>query len=424
MGGSLAAARLPQRALRLVGRNWGPLLVWFCAGYLVHDLVLRAAAEVGRVSRVAGLVLLSAGVLVHLVIIVAMFQVIRADLPALSGHLRAEGAGQGRIPAAIARGVLPFVILYGAWGLYVDDVRTYGNLGLRQGDLGLLTDVGLAGPLGVVAATLLLRGLAERLHRRSGRPALGVFVAFLETNWMFFAIVTVLQLAAQAVSWVTSRVFWVELVSVYDAVASWLAAVLAGLGLSALIAVWRLFTEYVPQLKDGFVLPLLWLTIAAVVYGRDMLRTRELVSGHRRLERVGGAVERLPGFARTQVDLLSRGVREKYVPLFNALRLVLRAGPGVYLTFCVLFVGIEHASSWAWIAATRSIGAHDAAFWDVALVPLTFVTDTAGELLRVALLAATFDLVLRRVSGRVAGLASTADRSAPPAGPPVATPRA
>lgn len=430
MSAYLSPLLLPVQTVRLVGRNWAPLLVTFCAGYLVHDLLLRGAAELGQLSREAGLMVLSIGVLVNLVVVIVMFHVVRRDLPTLSGLVAAgadpgtSGEGEQRIVQVIGRGLLPFLIVYGAWGLYLDDVRTYANLGLAEGDLGLVTDIGFMTSLGIVAVSLLLRILIERAFHRSGTPVLGVLVAFFETIWMFFAIFSVLELTRAATSWATTRIAWAEAVLVATSAIRHIDAVLTAMSLSALSDVWMTLYGYLPELKDGLLLPLLWLTIAAVVYGRDMQRAQDVISGHRRLERIGGAVERLPGRTRSRAQFLSRGPREKYVPVLNALRLVLNAGPGIYLVFCVFYVGLDQLRRWTWIGVTRLIGPHDPAFWDVALVPVSFGTEMLYRVLQVALLAAAFDLVLRGVSAQTAGPAPDFPPTEPPAAQPMATPHA
>ena len=59
--------------------------IW-AAGYLATQLVMRAAVELGLISRLAGLVMLSAAVLVQLMVFVASFALLRPR-PAQAGAL-------------------------------------------------------------------------------------------------------------------------------------------------------------------------------------------------------------------------------------------------------------------------------------------------------------------------------------------------
>lgn len=255
-------------------------------------------------------------------------------------------------------------------------------------------------PLAVAAGTWIVRAVCERFHNRTGSRVLAVATAVFEANWMLFAVAFVGTVIGQITGWLTGRVFWHVIGGAVTGVLHRLDGLLTALALPQVSAAWHWFAGYLPDLKDGLVLPILWLTITAVVYGEEVTRDGKLVEDSRRLNRVAGTWQRLPGRTRYFSELFSREWRDKYVPFVNGLKLVLRGGAVLYLLFCLMYVLLKVATDWAWIGATQLIGAHDWAWWWPRLPVLDFVRDGVYEMLRICLLAAAFDLALRRIAAR------------------------
>ena len=68
-------------ALRAAARNWPALLAWFLAGWIARILLLQLAGWLGANQGVYGLLVLPLAVLARLASYVAMFLVLRAELP-------------------------------------------------------------------------------------------------------------------------------------------------------------------------------------------------------------------------------------------------------------------------------------------------------------------------------------------------------
>ena len=458
MARATSPALMPATTLRLVGRYWAPLLFWYAVGQLAHDLTLRAAARIGSRGqaaallsteysfwRVVGLVVMSFGVLLALGTVILMLHSVERALPGVQAAL---GSRPGREPApdspvgagpvphprrpveTLAETLLPFVVFYGAWGLFTADAREYGVIGINTAGNVSLLDIPVNWlSLGVALAALGLRVWCERALRRTGNRVLGLATPVFEAVWIFFAVLTVGVVLGEVAGWFTSRAVWA---ATGEALGGLVDAVLPFSGGEPL----RWLASLGADVKDGLLLPLLWLTIAAIVYGADMERARRALEPTRlqRVHRLSGAWSRVPGRLRGLLELVSRDLREKWTPAANGLRLALRAGPRFYLTFCLCYVALEVLVRWGWMGATQLAGPHPWAWWAVALVPLDFARDAVHEVGRICLLAAAFDLALRRagpipsrlvpagpsdpVTGRSAG---TAPDPATASGPPPAT---
>jgi len=412
---------LPLSAFRLLGRNWAVLLFWFVASRAAHDLLLIGAAWVGQRQKLLGLSVLSLAVLAVLAGTILMLYALRDSLPSLrrtpgpDAH-RPDLGRRGELLHAVAETILPFLVFYGAWGLFLDEARDYSIEGLNQGGFGptsaLVLSFGddwraLLVPLAVAVGTWIVRAVCERFHNKTGSRVLAVATAVLEANWMLFAFAFVGTVFSQVSGWVTGRMFWHTAGTMID-------ATLHRLALPQIAEVWQWFAGYLPDLRDGLLLPILWLTITAVVYGEEVTSDGRLVEDSRRLNRVAGrAWERLPGRAQVYSELFSREWRDKYVPFVNGLKLVLRGGAAFYLLFCLLYVLLKVATDWAWIGATGLLGAHEWNWWWPRLPVLNFVRDGVYEVLRICLLAAAFDLSLRRIAARRDAASRTARTASP-----------
>jgi hypothetical protein len=249
--------------------------------------------------------------------------------------------------------------------------------------LSLERHIGLA--IGLTAGLFVLKVLAEwRLERRLPR-AIGALVAFLEINFALFGIFTIDHLRGLGVGWLTGREVW-----------GWLNGV-AG----PAFGLW-------PPFKDAVLGGLIWLVIAGVVLGLDAGDERVVLGGGR----AGRRLARAGGIDRTNSprELLTRGLREMWLPAWYGLRLVRRSGMMPFATFCLLFAGLYAGEDASRRLAYELIGPHEVTWWMQWLPAIGYGTGLVFEILRVCLLAAAFNLVMARVSGR---------NAAKPAGPPV-----
>ncbi|RCV48885.1 hypothetical protein [Marinitenerispora sediminis] len=424
-----SALLVPVYALDLARRHGAVLLCVYAAGTLLHELLIRLMVWLNGVDRVAALAGLSVSILVTLTTTILMFHLLRPALPTLDAELlpprrRANAPGgfaerERRVVDAVAMAILPFLLFYSAWGLFVEEFREYSiTVGNTHGILGFegLTDVDAMGlPMAVALASLAGRVLLEKLYARSRNVWLGVLTALFEANWMFFAVFSVSQLTGDAAAWVGDRVVVAEMRGAGEDALGWLAAATSLPLDSGFAAVVRGAGELWPHLKEGLVEPLLWLTIVAVVFGAEIDRAEALFRRGGRAERVRRAAARLPELVRGVGRFAGRDLREKYTPFLNAFRFILRVSPVFYLSFCLYYGVLELGFAWLERGVYRLVGPHEfLAWWWQWLGPIDFAVSALHEILRVCLLAATFEVTLRRLGQHSVG--RRARRAVP--GPP------
>ncbi|SNT26484.1 hypothetical protein SAMN05443665_102173 [Actinomadura meyerae] len=398
---------LPWAALKLAGRFALPLALWFTVGELLRYGAMyggyRLGAMKGTAASVAPIVTIGLLVVITLTVTVLMVHSVREGLDvvharAADGDLTPWAVGNEEpVLGAIGRAALPFVIFYLAWGLQSEDAREFASAaasrGFAEGGLegqieatGMLLSlekhVGLA--IGLTAGLFVLKVLAEwRLEERLPR-AVGALVAFLEINFALFGIFTIDHLRGLGTDWLTGREVW-----------GWVTG-----------AVGPAFTLW-PPFKHAVLGALIWLVIAGVILGLDAGDERVVLGrgrAGRRLARAG-AVDRV----NSPRELLTRGLREMWLPAWYGLRLVRRSGFMPFATFCLLFAGLYVGEDAARRLVYELIGPHEVAWWMQWLPAIGYGTGLVFEILRVCLLAAAFNLVMARVSAR---------NAAKPAGPP------
>ncbi|CAM3655388.1 hypothetical protein GCM10009799_47650 [Nocardiopsis rhodophaea] len=410
-----SAAKLPLYTLDLARRYWAPLLCVYTVGTFLHGMLLRGMVWASRFDAALALLGLGLAVLVTLATTIIMFHLLRPGMPTVDAELvgmrlarRATfGGREWHVVDAVTMAILPFLLFYSGWGLLADEYRRYSValLNDRGLDAWLTQDYDPLGtPLVIAVVALALRTVCEHLYKRGGTKVLGVLTALFEGIWMFAAVFSVAQLFDDAKEWLTTRVVWVEVQNV-------VLAALDGLGdmtslpiqatvlalLAAIGTVWG-------YLKDGLFEPLLWLTIAAVIFRAEIDRPESLFDEEREETAVGRAIAGTPRLMRRVGRVAGRDAREKYTPFLNAFRFVLRLNPVFYLSFCLYYVLLEAAFGWLRRGIYVLIGPADfLGWWWQWLTPIDFVVTGLHELLRVCLLAATFEVMLRRVGAESAG---------------------
>ncbi|PRX99775.1 hypothetical protein [Allonocardiopsis opalescens] len=401
--------------LDLVRRYWAPMLLWYALGQLLHDLFMQVLILAGEQHRLLGYAGLSLSILITLVAMILMFHAVRPGLPTLQSELRTHRRPVADLSAfdeeehnvidAVAQAILPFLIFYGAWNLIADEVREYGvGFFNSTGNLDILGDelngVAFGIPMAVAIGAWLARWVFENLYNRSHNRWLGITTAVFESVWTFFALFTVAQLIGDFWTWLGNRVF---VQGIGDAVQSSITFLdgLVPFELNLFVNLswdWWL-VEIWPYLKDGLLQPILWLTIAAVVFGAEISRNRALIEGTGRLEeRIDRLSSRIPRSLRWAGVSLTRDLQDKYTPFLNAFRFVLRTGMVFYLSYCLIYTLLEIGMDWLYRGVLYAMGPHDFLEWWWNRLPFVeFGVDALHEILRVCLLAAAFELTLRRV---------------------------
>ncbi|OUE09438.1 hypothetical protein CMsap09_10880 [Clavibacter michiganensis] len=415
------------RTLRLVAARWPALLAWYLAGWLGHYLLIQLAAELGARSALAGLLVLPLAILARLGAFIAMFLVLRDELPAFAGAAAAGRDAVDRGPL-LRRGqraadlllvsILPFFAFYASWKLLADDTVQYATTALRRIDYfeelpvgGRVLDVALdARTVAVVglafAGRFLLKRYAERLPRWTALVAV-----YLESVWVYLTLFLLTQYQERAREWIDTR-----------AASAWAADVRAGLTgyLEPLAVLWDGIGWVLGQVGDVVLLPIAWLTLAGVVYGRALAQAaarRRAADPSRALDRgylrVADRVRALPGGVRRRAAEVGEDLLSRWRPLVDAVRLIWRAGVLSMGVFVLAYAVVEAGSSWLLLGAVRAIGPHDLVTWWMNVDDLLgFGVDVVLEPLRICLIAAAYDLCLRRLEERrtAAGEPSAAAR--------------
>jgi len=358
---------------RLWLRFWPQLMALVLAGALAHDVLLWVAVHTGFANHLAGLAVLTLVALAQLVTTVAMFLVLLPGLPALRGAQEAAragdaaGAGKGRLGQALTVALLPFFAYYAAWGFLGDTVRQYSRLAFGLDPLGehgqVLDALDSRWLLVSVAISWLVRKGAVAARDRTRREGWQWLVVLCETNWILIGLYVISRWKDQAWQWLVDRrgldallqSLLNALAPIADAAAAGMVPVEAqGPGWGA--ALTRLFFYAL--------LPVVWLVMAALVYGYDV-REDEALRRYDRLQRLGERYRSVPRFLRDFVEHFVAGYRKRYLPLANGVRLAFHSGTLLLVTLIVGYRLIDWGAAWLWYGAARLIGPYDLDTWQV-----------------------------------------------------------
>jgi hypothetical protein len=400
----LSPLYLPWTTLRLVARFALPLTLWYTLGQLLRFLLMYGGYRLGTTKigeTVAPIGTLSLLVMLTLCIAVAMMHSIREALPAIQAREEDGGlapwavAGDETVLDAVSRALLPFMIFYLAWGMVADDARDFANevsgRGFAEGGingqikgLGMLTVLQkhLYIAIALTAVFFILKFICERFLLPKLPRSGSVMLAYCEVNWALFGLFSVEAARGKASNWITDREAW-----------GWLRGLVGHA------------VDQWPTVKFAVLGSLVWLVIAGVILGVDG-ENEEAALGD---SRTGRGLARISGIRqeRTPLEVLTRELREKWVPAWFGLRLVRQAGLLTFGVFCVLFMSLDVLKELTRRTIFELLGAHDIAWWVVRLTPIDFAVGLVFEAIRICLLAAAFDLVVARVSARNAARRQT-----------------
>jgi hypothetical protein len=386
-------------AARAYARCWPALLAWFLLGWTARLLLLRVAASVGNELPIVGQLILPLAVIARLASYVAMFLVLRAALPTVADAEAPPEAGRRmrflrRWGAAISAAILPFFVIYAAWGMISEDSRDYAAAALDQADvwggqsiraLDVVVDVWSIG-LVVVAfvARWLLQRFAERLPGWTS-----VVAAYLEAVWVLVALLIVRELLSGVPGWFATRRMFAPIV---DVVATWRDEQpwfrWVGDALSWLVT----------ELGDVVFQPLAWVALAAIVYAG--IATRTGTTANVRIARARAAVtqrwSRLPRRLRALLTTATGGFQERWLPIAGSLRIIWSAGPLALGGFLASYAIVHAAGEWLAIGLMRALGPHEFLFWTAIDDPIDLLVVALVIPLQLTLVAAAYDTALRR----------------------------
>jgi len=393
---------------RLVIARWPQLLALYLAGWLARYLLIELASVFGAFSALAGLLVLPLAILARLGSFIAMFLVLRRAMPAFS-DLRDRGvdgvdvAGRrpprGKVSAIFMASIVPFFAFYAVWQLFEEDTIHYAQSALEKIDffngqpassvINLVID-----PLSVTIVVVafvgryLIKRFADKLPRWTN-----LIAVYLESVWVYVTIFLIMDQTDALQAWVDSR----AATHLFTDLRESLTGFFAPLG-----AVWS-GVEWVIGTAGGLVLlPIAWLTLAGIVYGRALVQPKiALRVDNRHLSRVRGRLVVVPTVVRDRAKDLGRDFIGRWTPLANAVVLIWRAGVLPLGIFVLAYTVLEAANLWLRLAGIQIIGPHHLNTWWMNFDDmLSFVVSVLVEPVRIALIAAAYDFCLRRLEER------------------------
>ncbi|WP_411699513.1 hypothetical protein [Conyzicola sp.] len=399
------------QTLRLAAARWPVLLAWYLAGWLGRYLVIELAATLGSTNALLGLLLMPLAILARLASFIGMFLVLRDSMPAFSElkesglddvDRTAQGGGRAtRIYDIFLVSILPFFAFYAAWQFLGQDTLAYTVSALEKMNVfdpdytpgGAVIDLRLNWA-SITAIVLAFAGRYLIKRYRSKLPKWTPIVAvYLEAVWVYLSVLLVSNYIGDVNSWVSSR-----------AAVEWVASVRADItGVFAPVGwIWNGIEWAIAETGALVLLPLSWLALAGIVYGRALAaqpvgfrpRGRYVDSARTRFATLPTAVTRR--FTDVGNDFAGR-----WRPLGNALVLIWRAGVLPMGVFVLAYTLLEAATSWGFLAGVQLIGAHDVNEWWRSFDRiLGFGIDAIIEPLRICLIAAGYDFCLRKLEER------------------------
>jgi hypothetical protein len=393
---------------RLVVARWPQLLALYLAGWLARYLLIELASVFGAFSALAGLLVLPLAILARLGSFIAMFLVLRRAMPAFS-DLNAQGgdgvgvaAGrlpQGKVSAIFLASIVPFFAFYAVWQLFEEDTIQYTKSALEKIDylngrpisaaINLIVDP-LTITIVVVAfvGRYLIKRFANKLPRWTN-----LIAVYLESVWVYVTIFLIMNQTEYVRAWVDSR----AVTHLVTDLRTSLTASFAPVG-----ALWA-GVEWVIGAAGGLVLlPIAWLTLAGIVYGRALVQPKiALRVDNPQLWRVRKRLGLLPNVVRVRAKDLSKDFIGRWTPLTNAVVLIWRAGVLPMGIFVLAYTVLEAANLWLRLAGVQLIGPHHLNTWWMNFDDmLSFVVSVLVEPVRIALIAAAYDFCLRRLEER------------------------
>ncbi|MFG1819127.1 hypothetical protein ACGFIF_35560 [Kribbella sp. NPDC049174] len=421
---------------RLWWRNLLPMTTWFLAGYVGFKLSMSSAIWLAEHSHSSiGVGVFSAGVLMQIAAYVGMIRTCATSLyrwrdAASNKAEETSDPTQQGLMELLAVTLLPLVAVWSAWGYLENQVSqlTVSNLverGMQPGS-GFFDLGGGAWHkyLPAIVILLVLRRVIEAIDDRwPSRPAKFAQV-WAEAFFLLITVVVTPFAIEDGKQWFQERTFWYWSVDWWGGLKDFFAGIHIPIP-AGLEFLWGFFWETLwPLFKLGVAEPLTWLAITTVVFGHRVLSGGGVVRGTRLERRFGGQVEieapksRIAALTNRAPNLVLGGLREKFYPTLNAFRLLVRVGPVFLGVVCMVYTFWLLGEAWAFVGIQRAIGIHGERWGLMNHEIAALIKDGIFESLRIALLAAAFDLCIsvsseRRAEAAAAEAAEKAQKTAP-----------
>lgn len=341
---------------------------WLLASWLLYAACLMGSATLGSEFGALGPIVFVVGVTFNVVGVVFAIHELKPGLTS-PGRIRASAGAALELPETVfvrerrvdvaVLTIGPVLGVYAVWGIIDEMIRDgfVWNTVIRSMWNATEWSISRAPDrfpmyLGLGVAAWLGRTIYGRVVRRQRSSWWRVPLIFLEGLWAFAMFFIVLLGAEMVMNWLVQRRIW------RDAESSWHRFVesLPPIELYLDVTLPELLTRtgiwfnesILPGLWEGVALPLMWLAVVAIVFGWREFRARDLLGRHVR-ERTELLEQRHSDFTATigrVLGVLTADLRDKYLPLLHAFRLIWRSGPyvlGAYLILSALVSAITTA---------------------------------------------------------------------------------
>ncbi|MGW6280341.1 hypothetical protein [Kribbella sp. NPDC055071] len=396
---------------RLWWRNLLPMTTWWLGGFVGFTVSINAAIWLARHAHQSlGTGVFAIGVLCQITAAVGMIRTCAMSLyrwrdAASSETEETSDPMQHGLLELLAVTLLPLVAVWSAWGFFDDQVgQLTATFLVQNGTQSTFFQVGIHSwhkYLPALLVLLVLRRLLQAVDDRwPSRP-----VKFAQVwSEAFFVLVTVV-ITPFAVSegklWFKERSFWYWSVDWWSGLKDFFESIRIPLP-AGIEFLWGFFWETLwPLFKLGIGEPLTWLAITTVVFGHRVLSSGGVFRGTRLERRLGAQPDpeaaqpnRFVALTYKAPDLVLGGLREKFYPALNAFRLLVRVGPVFLGVVCMVYTFWLLGEAWAFVGIQRTIGIHGM-YWGLMNIEISgLIRDIVFQPLRIALLAAAFDLCI------------------------------
>jgi len=415
--------RLLPLLLALQGVSWG-----------LYELTLWVAAWASTHNGWVALVVFSLSLVTTLATIVLMLRLVGRELglreliPPTDSPATDDGAegehkehsehSEPDVARLLAITLLPFLGIYAAFNYVQDRATELTTISLVQTGVTGSTLLGELDPttsgkatlivVGIVVGTYLLRRGLDALHERTEWRWLGIVVALVESFFMLTVILSAARLLGLLKSWLLGRTFVGWLAAVEERAAALFA--LIRINLPAVVD-WLgsfIFHTVLPGLIDVAAQPVAWLAVAALVYGTHVLSLAELwrkgrpltsaIPVPRRLARLRARKQGSTGLRRVALELQEvflGDIDDKYLPTFQSLRLILRAGVTFLGAYVLLYTAVRLLGDLFSYIVDLLSGGRTVDFWIAYGSLIDLAEQLLTEPLRITLLGVAFYRCLR-----------------------------
>lgn len=388
-----------RTALRLLGRHWPVLIALSLAGFAARHALLMASVKASDLNRFLAVLVFALVPASMLVSMLLMMQVVRSSLPDLVPTNKS--GDRDALFLHFAGVFVPFLAVYAAYDFIDEDRRNFyyevwydaTSQGFATGDLSLM-DTSSRLPTGasitmavVIGAAILARMLFGVVTRRAkGNLAVGIARSYLEATWVSLTALSLNGIGNDIYFWLLERRLWVWLDAAAHTAASWF-----GPFSPAAQRVVEWFEGILGSIDSVFLIPVAWLTIGCIVYGRELVSPPRVQGGQARWRRMSRVL-------RAVVTPIRNGVDDRFGPMVRGFRMLKLAGLRTMLLFCLAFVVAQALPEWLWELERVIIGPQDLnAVWVPLSGPLSSVNEAIGLIVTICLVTAAVDHV-RRVS--------------------------